>query len=93
MVYLLKFSGTLCVVSGILYVDVAPIGVCETFQKKDVLEVSHDSGFSRALGYMVDCRCRVVYCGRCTSSWLPYDTSRGELSDVPWRSAIFDLGL
>lgn len=66
-------------------------GVCENLEKMGVMAVLSDSGFYMTLDYMAYYRGRDVEWQQCTSSWLPYNFSMGEVSHVPSRSACSTL--
>lgn len=46
------------------------------------MAVWRDSGWGMSLGFMATFRTREVYCRLCTSSWLLYDFSMREMSEV-----------
>lgn len=60
-------------------------GICETLKKMNVMSVLRDSDFHIVLGIMACSRSRDIYWQQCASSWLPYDSSMGDVPDVSSR--------
>lgn len=68
-------------------------GVSEQLGKMGVMAVLSGCSFDTTLAYMDYCRSRKIDWPRCTSSWLLYDFSMGQVSDVSSsRSFLTRLG-
>lgn len=62
-------------------------GVCDTLENMSFMAVLRGSVIDMFLGYMAYPRSHDVDWLHCTPSWIPYNLSMREMSDVPSRSA------